>query len=118
MYKIEHVCSLVSTLAAANRYSIPCLRLLLRDNARSEIIYIISSVLSPQGAAKPAASAATQLINALRGAGRFNRNQASQQQLMSQCKVLLEKETFTLISKQSSSSRKYLSLCFTYMLHS
>ncbi len=44
-------------------------------------------------AAKHAASAATQLINASGGAGRSNRNQASQQQLMSQCKVLKEKET-------------------------
>lgn len=43
-----------------------------------------------QQAAKQAASAATQLINAAGGAGKSNRNQASQQQLMTQCKVVAD----------------------------
>jgi talin len=47
-------------------------------------------MLRLQQASKHAASSATQLINAAGGAGRSNRNQASQQQLMTQCKVVAD----------------------------
>lgn len=43
-----------------------------------------------QQAAKQAASAATQLINAAGGAGKSNRSAASQQQLMTQCKAVAD----------------------------
>jgi len=43
-----------------------------------------------QQAAKNAASAATQLINAAGSAGKSNRNQASQQQLMTHCKAVAD----------------------------
>ena len=43
-----------------------------------------------QQAARNAASASTQLINAAGGAGKSNRNQATQQQLMTQCKAVAD----------------------------
>jgi len=44
----------------------------------------------PQQAAKNAASAATQMINAAGGAGKSNRNQSSQQQLLSHSKLVAD----------------------------
>ncbi|KAI0230740.1 Talin-1 [Lamellibrachia satsuma] len=48
-------------------------------------------------AAKHAASASTQLINASNGASPYNTNDASQQQLMSQCKVVADESIPKLV---------------------